>query len=83
MKRAPQTAPYLFWLPAGDWSMTDNPMALVADAATSKLRKRDETPARRHFVDFVGARWPIDVSSGGAAKCAKAVGIKGDYLPDG
>ena len=48
----------------------DNLMALVLTPEHLELRKRDEPKLGGIFVDFVGEA------------VAKAVGIKGDYLPD-
>ncbi|EAA9996251.1 16S rRNA (guanine(1516)-N(2))-methyltransferase RsmJ [Salmonella enterica subsp. enterica serovar Kentucky] len=52
----------------------DNPMALVLTPQHLELRKRDEPKLGGIFVDFVGG--------GRGEAVAKAVGIKGDYLPD-
>jgi len=62
----------------------DNPMALVLTAEHLELRKRDEPKLGGIFVDFVsGAMAHRRKFGGGRGEAvAKAVGIKGDYLPD-
>jgi len=62
----------------------DNPMALVLTADHLELRKRDEPKLGGIFVDFVsGAMAHRRKFGGGRGEAvAKAVGIKGDYLPD-
>ncbi|EHG7581045.1 MULTISPECIES: 16S rRNA (guanine(1516)-N(2))-methyltransferase RsmJ [Citrobacter] len=62
----------------------DNLMALVMTAAHLELRKRDEPKLGGIFVDFVsGAMAHRRKFGGGRGEAvAKAVGIKGDYLPD-
>lgn len=62
----------------------DNPMALVMTPQHLELRKRDEPKLGGIFVDFVGGAMAHRRKSGGGRgeAVAKAVGIKGDYLPD-
>ncbi|ELI6176354.1 16S rRNA (guanine(1516)-N(2))-methyltransferase RsmJ [Salmonella enterica] len=73
----------------------DNPMALVLTPQHLELRKRDEPKLGGIFVDFVGGAMAHRRKFGGGAMAhrrkfgggrgeavAKAVGIKGDYLPD-
>lgn len=62
----------------------DNPMALVMTPAHLELRKRDEPKLGGIFVDFVGGTMAHRRRFGGGRgeAVAKAVGIKGDYLPD-
>ncbi|WP_313048023.1 16S rRNA (guanine(1516)-N(2))-methyltransferase RsmJ [Atlantibacter subterraneus] len=62
----------------------DNLMALVLTAEHLELRKRDEPKLGGIFVDFVsGAMAHRRKFGGGRGEAvAKAVGIKGDYLPD-
>ncbi len=85
MKQAPETAPYLFWRPAGGLEHDeDNLMALVLTPEHLELRKRDEPKLGGIFVDFVGGAMAHRRKFGGGRgeAVAKAVGIKGDYLPD-
>lgn len=60
------------------------PLALVLTSAHLELRKRDEPKLGGIFVDFVsGAMAHRRKFGGGRGEAvAKAVGIKGDYLPD-
>ncbi|VDZ76124.1 methyltransferase [Salmonella bongori] len=62
----------------------DNLMALVLTAKHLELRKRDEPKLGGIFVDFVGGAMAHRRKFGGGRgeAVAKAVGIKGDYLPD-
>ena len=62
----------------------DNLMALVLTAEHLELRKRDEPKLGGIFVDFVGGAMAHRRKFGGGRgeAVAKAVGIKGDYLPD-
>lgn len=62
----------------------DNPMALVMTPQHLELRKRDEPKLGGIFVDFVGGAMAHRRKFGGGRgeAVAKAVGIKGDYLPD-
>lgn len=62
----------------------DSPMALVLTTDHLELRKRDEPKLGGIFVDFVsGAMAHRRKFGGGRGEAvAKAVGIKGDYLPD-
>ncbi len=85
MKQAPETAPYLFW--RARWGLEhdeDNLMALVLTPEHLELRKRDEPKLGGIFVDFVGGAMAHRRKFGGGRgeAVAKAVGIKGDYLPD-
>ncbi|MDO6407826.1 MAG: 16S rRNA (guanine(1516)-N(2))-methyltransferase RsmJ [Pantoea sp.] len=61
-----------------------SPLALVLTASHLELRKRDEPKLGGIFVDFVsGAMAHRRRFGGGRGEAvAKAVGIKGDYLPD-
>lgn len=61
-----------------------NPMALVRTPERLELRKRDEPKLGGIFVDFVGGAMAHRRKFGGGRgeAVAKAVGIKGDYLPD-
>ena len=61
-----------------------NPMALVLTTEHLELRKRDEPKLGGIFVDFVGGAMAHRRKFGGGRgeAVAKAVGIKGDYLPD-
>jgi len=62
----------------------DNLMALVLTPEHLELRKRDEPKLGGIFVILLAERWRTDANSAvvrGEA-VAKAVGIKGDYLPD-
>lgn len=84
MKQAPVTAPYLL---AARWGLEqddDNPMALALTTEHLELRKRDEPKLGGIFVDFVGGAMAHRRKFGGGRgeAVAKAVGIKGDYLPD-
>ncbi len=72
---------------AARWGLThddDNPMALVLTASHLELRKRDEPKLGGIYVDFVaGAMAHRRKFGGGRGEAvAKAVGVKGDYLPD-
>lgn len=60
------------------------PMALVKTSEHLELRKRDEPKLGGIFVDFVsGAMAHRRRFGGGRGEAvAKAVGVKGDYLPD-
>ncbi|WP_313683691.1 16S rRNA (guanine(1516)-N(2))-methyltransferase RsmJ [Pantoea sp.] len=62
----------------------DSGLALVLTASHLELRKRDEPKLGGIFVDFVsGAMAHRRRFGGGRGEAvAKAVGIKGDYLPD-
>lgn len=62
----------------------DNLMALVLTPEHLELRKRDEPKLGGIFVDFVGGAMAHRRKFGGGRgeAVAKAVGIKGDYLPD-
>lgn len=62
----------------------DNPMALALTAEHLELRKRDEPKLGGIFVDFVsGAMAHRRKFGGGRGEAvAKAVGVKGSYLPD-
>ncbi|MEG3127542.1 16S rRNA (guanine(1516)-N(2))-methyltransferase RsmJ [Pantoea cypripedii] len=62
----------------------DSGLALVMTASHLELRKRDEPKLGGIFVDFVsGAMAHRRRFGGGRGEAvAKAVGIKGDYLPD-
>lgn len=62
----------------------DNPMALVLTPQHLELRKRDEPKLGGIFVDFIaGAMAHRRKFGGGRGEAvAKAVGIKGGYLPD-
>ena len=69
------------------WNLThdeDNLMALVMTPEHLELRKRDEPKLGGIFVDFVGGAMAHRRKFGGGRgeAVAKAVGIKGDYLPD-
>lgn len=59
-------------------------MALVLTPERLELRKRDEPKLGGIFVDFVGGAMAHRRKFGGGRgeAVAKAVGIKGDYLPD-
>ncbi|XPE40323.1 class I SAM-dependent methyltransferase [Shigella flexneri] len=59
-------------------------MALVMTTAHLELRKRDEPKLGGIFVDFAGGAMAHRRKFGGGRgeAVAKAVGIKGDYLPD-
>jgi len=72
---------------ASRWQLEhdDNaPMALVMTAEHLELRKRDEPRLGGIFVDFVTGTLAHRRKFGGGRgeAVAKAVGIKGDYLPD-
>lgn len=62
----------------------DNLMALVLTPQHLELRKRDEPKLGGIFVDFVGGVMAHRRKFGGGRgeAVSKAVGIKGDYLPD-
>ncbi len=62
----------------------EHPMALVRTPEHLELRKRDEPKLGGIFVDFVGGAMAHRRKFGGGRgeAVAKAVGIKGDYLPD-
>ena len=62
----------------------DSPLALVLTADHLELRKRDEPKLGGIYVDFVtGAMAHRRKFGGGRGEAvAKAVGIKGNYLPD-
>lgn len=69
------------------WGLTqddDNPMALVMTREHLELRKRDEPKLGGIFVDFVGGAMAHRRKFGGGRgeAVAKAVGVKGDYVPD-
>jgi hypothetical protein len=61
MKRAPETAPYLFCRPLGLEQDEDNLMALVMTPEHLELRKRDELLAASLSILSAG-RWPTGVS---------------------
>ena len=72
---------------AARWGLThdpDNPMALVLTPEHLELRKRDEPKLGGIFVDFVGGAMAHRRKFGGGRgeAVAKAVGVKGGYLPD-
>lgn len=72
---------------AGRWQLEHDdsaPMALVLTPDHLELRKRDEPKLGGIFVDFVsGAMAHRRKFGGGRGEAvAKAVGVKGDYLPD-
>ncbi len=72
---------------AARWQLEHDPealMALVLTRARLELRKRDEPKLGGIFVDFVsGALAHRRKHGGGRGEAvAKAIGIKGDYLPD-
>ncbi|NDJ55888.1 16S rRNA (guanine(1516)-N(2))-methyltransferase RsmJ [Enterobacteriaceae bacterium 4M9] len=72
---------------AARWGLeqdAENPMALVRTPERLELRKRDEPKLGGIFVDFVGGAMAHRRKFGGGRgeAVAKAVGIKGDYLPD-
>lgn len=72
---------------AARWGLeqdAENPMALVQTSTHLELRKRDEPKLGGIFVDFVGGAMAHRRKFGGGRgeAVAKAVGIKGDYLPD-
>ena len=72
---------------AARWGLqhdADNLMALVMTPDHLELRKRDEPKLGGIFVDFVsGAMAHRRKFGGGRGEAvAKAVGVKGDYLPD-
>lgn len=62
----------------------ENLMALVMTPEHLELRKRDEPKLGGIFVDFVGGAMAHRRKFGGGRgeAVAKAVGIKGSYLPD-
>ena len=62
----------------------DNLMALVMTPEHLELRKRDEPKLGGIFVDFVGGAMAHRRKFGGGRgeAVAKAVGVKGGYLPD-
>lgn len=69
------------------WNLTSDPdavMALVLTPERLELRKRDEPKLGAIFVDFVGGTMAHRRKFGGGRgeAVAKAVGIKGKYLPD-
>ncbi|MDH2899169.1 16S rRNA (guanine(1516)-N(2))-methyltransferase RsmJ [Rahnella variigena] len=69
------------------WNLTSDPdavMALVLTPERLELRKRDEPKLGAIFVDFVGGTMAHRRKFGGGRgeAVAKAVGIKGCYLPD-
>ncbi|MFO6298284.1 16S rRNA (guanine(1516)-N(2))-methyltransferase RsmJ [Rahnella selenatireducens] len=69
------------------WNLTCDPdavMALVLTPERLELRKRDEPKLGAIFVDFVGGTMAHRRKFGGGRgeAVAKAVGIKGKYLPD-
>jgi len=69
------------------WNLTSDPdavMALVLTPERLELRKRDEPKLGAIFVDFVGGTMAHRRKFGGGRgeAVAKAVGIKGSYLPD-
>ncbi len=69
------------------WNLTSDPdavMALVLTSERLELRKRDEPKLGAIFVDFVGGTMAHRRKFGGGRgeAVAKAVGIKGSYLPD-
>lgn len=61
-----------------------HPMALVLTPRRLELRRRDEPKSGAVFVDFVAGRQAYRRKFGGGRSeaIAKAVGIKGSYLPD-
>lgn len=72
---------------AARWGLVhdaDNAMALVLTPERLELRKRDEPKLGGIFVDFVGGAMAHRRKFGGGRgeAVAKAVGVKGDYLPD-
>ena len=72
---------------AARWGLeqdNDNLMALVMTPEHLELRKRDEPKLGGIFVDFVGGAMAHRRKFGGGRgeAVAKAVGVKGDYLPD-
>lgn len=72
---------------AQHWNLTSDPdavMALVLTPERLELRKRDEPKLGAIFVDFVGGTMAHRRKFGGGRgeAVAKAVGIKGSYLPD-
>ncbi|KAB8306040.1 16S rRNA (guanine(1516)-N(2))-methyltransferase RsmJ [Rahnella sp. Lac-M11] len=69
------------------WNLTSDPdavMALVLTPERLELRKRDEPKLGAIFVDFAGGTMAHRRKFGGGRgeAVAKAVGIKGSYLPD-
>ncbi|MFU2315140.1 16S rRNA (guanine(1516)-N(2))-methyltransferase RsmJ [Rahnella sp. PCH160] len=69
------------------WNLTSDPdavMALVLTPERLELRKRDEPKLGAIFVDFVGGTMAHRRKFGGGRgeAVAKAVGIKGKYMPD-
>ncbi|ELN2737018.1 16S rRNA (guanine(1516)-N(2))-methyltransferase RsmJ [Pluralibacter gergoviae] len=62
----------------------DSPMALVLTPEHLELRKRDEPKLGGIFVDFAGGAMAHRRRFGGGRgeAVAKAVGVKGDYLPE-
>lgn len=69
------------------WKLVSDPdatMALVLTSERLELRKRDEPKLGAIFVDFVGGTLGHRRRFGGGRgeAVAKAVGIKGSYLPD-
>jgi 16S rRNA (guanine1516-N2)-methyltransferase len=69
------------------WNLTSDPdavMALVLTPERLELRKRDEPKLGAIYVDFVGGTMAHRRKFGGGRgeAVAKAVGIKGRYLPD-
>ncbi|MGA5657189.1 16S rRNA (guanine(1516)-N(2))-methyltransferase RsmJ [Rahnella contaminans] len=69
------------------WNLTSDPdavMALVLTPERLELRKRDEPKLGAIFVDFAGGTMAHRRKFGGGRgeAVAKAVGIKGNYLPD-
>lgn len=62
----------------------DSSLALVLTSEHLELRKRDEPKLGGVYVDFVGGTLAHRRKFGGGRgeAVAKAVGIKGDYLPD-
>ncbi len=84
MKQAPETALICSGGPLGLEHDEDNLMALVLTPEHLELRKRDEPKLGGIFVDFVGGAMAHRRKFGGGRgeAVAKAVGIKGDYLPD-
>ena len=69
------------------WNLTSDPdavMALVLTPERLELRKRDEPKLGAIFVDFVGGTLAHRRKFGGGRgeAVAKAVGVKGRYLPD-
>ena len=72
---------------AARWQLVhdpENPMALALTPAHLELRKRDEPKLGGIYVDFVeGAMAHRRKFGGGRGEAvAKAVGVKGSYLPD-